>query len=339
MLYFKFFRKTQYFLKETIWRDTISISFSKQTMTILVLSFFVFAFNISKANAQLQEKALLTVGNESSVEIIKNITEYTPFLEENTDELIDFLNGEDSGLIEKPTIQETIQSPNSYTVQKGETLSQIAAKFNLHVATIIEASDLTISEISNLQPGTVLTIPPYDTSTSMAWLDEINRIKVEKEAKAKAEADKIAKQRAALATKTKKTGSSKLTSGATYSGAENSNFIVPISSKGITRGISRGHTGIDYRADTGTPVTAANNGTIIEITAGWSGGWGNSVVISHGNGITTRYAHLSRSSVSVGQLVGQGAIIGYSGSTGFSTGPHLHFEARRNGSVINPFSL
>jgi murein DD-endopeptidase MepM/ murein hydrolase activator NlpD len=94
------------------------------------------------------------------------------------------------------------------------------------------------------------------------------------------------------------------------------------------------HPGIDIAAGTGTPIKAAAGG--LALVAGYSGGYGNLIVIDHGNGIATAYAHQSSLAASVGQQVGQGQVIGYVGSTGFSTGPHLHFEVRVNGSPVDP---
>ncbi len=99
-------------------------------------------------------------------------------------------------------------------------------------------------------------------------------------------------------------------------------------------GTKRLHAGIDLGAASGTPIAAAAGGTVIH--AGTYGGYGNAVIISHGNGISTLYAHQSKIGVSNGQQVGRGEIIGYVGSTGNSTGPHLHLEVRVNGSAVNP---
>ena len=94
------------------------------------------------------------------------------------------------------------------------------------------------------------------------------------------------------------------------------------------------HTGIDLRASTGTKVYAANKGTVT--TSGYSSAWGNYIIINHGGGYTTLYAHLSRRNVSKGATVKQGTVIGKSGNTGYSTGPHLHFEINQNGTSKNP---
>lgn len=98
----------------------------------------------------------------------------------------------------------------------------------------------------------------------------------------------------------------------------------------------RTHTGIDIGAPTGTPIKAAAAGTVS--FSGWKGTLGYLVVLSHGNGIQTYYAHCSKLLVSKGQTVSKGQLIAKMGSTGRSTGPHLHFEIRVNGSSINPQS-
>lgn len=98
------------------------------------------------------------------------------------------------------------------------------------------------------------------------------------------------------------------------------------------------HTGLDYEAAMSTPIKAANSGKVIY--TGWYGGYGKVVIIDHGSctgaPTTSLYAHMSRPKVSVGQNVVKGQIIGLSGSTGYSTGPHLHFEIRINGKPQNP---
>ena len=114
-------------------------------------------------------------------------------------------------------------------------------------------------------------------------------------------------------------------------------FIWPTSGT-LTSGFGwrwgRMHEGIDIAAPTGTPISAAASGTVIH--AGWMGGYGNLVVIDHGNGLATAYGHQSSIAVGSGTYVSQGQTIGYVGSTGHSTGPHLHFEVRVNGSPVDP---
>ena len=99
-------------------------------------------------------------------------------------------------------------------------------------------------------------------------------------------------------------------------------------------GVRKMHTGVDISAATGVPIRAADGGTVI--WAARRGGYGNCVVLDHGGGMSTVYGHCSQLRVSAGQEVRKGEVIGLVGSTGLSTGPHLHFEVRRNGSPVNP---
>jgi murein DD-endopeptidase MepM/ murein hydrolase activator NlpD len=96
------------------------------------------------------------------------------------------------------------------------------------------------------------------------------------------------------------------------------------------------HKGQDIAAPTGTPISATADGVVV--VAGWVKGYGNGIYIDHGNGITTRYGHLSRIDVVVGQTVKRGGHLGLVGSTGRSTGPHLHYEVRINGQPTSPLN-
>lgn len=101
-------------------------------------------------------------------------------------------------------------------------------------------------------------------------------------------------------------------------------------------GYRRFHAGIDFGVGHGTVIRAADSGTVI--FAGWYGGYGRSVIIDHGNNLTTLYAHTSAVYISEGQAVQRGQAIAAVGSTGLSTGPHLHFEVRENGTPVNPLN-
>ena len=100
-------------------------------------------------------------------------------------------------------------------------------------------------------------------------------------------------------------------------------------------GDSRFHAGVDIGASSGTPVACAGNGTVI--SAGWNGGYGNCVIVDIGNGLSAVYAHLSAINVSSGETVAAGQTVGAVGSTGDSTGSHLHYEVRLYGSPVSPY--
>ena len=102
-------------------------------------------------------------------------------------------------------------------------------------------------------------------------------------------------------------------------------------------GYARMHKGVDLAASYGAPIAAAAPGKVI--AAGWAGGYGREVIIAHAGGIQTRYGHMSRLAAAVGQTVSQGQVIGYVGSSGLSTGPHVHYEVLKNGRPVNPMSV
>lgn len=102
-------------------------------------------------------------------------------------------------------------------------------------------------------------------------------------------------------------------------------------------GYERFHAGVDLGASWGSPIVAAADGRVL--SAGWRGGYGRAVEIVHVSGIETLYGHMSRIAAAPGELVRQGEVIGYVGSSGLSTGPHVHFEVLKNGRAVNPMSV
>lgn len=129
-------------------------------------------------------------------------------------------------------------------------------------------------------------------------------------------------------------------------GEERSGMVAPVPGRMTSRygmrrhpilGYRRMHSGLDFRAAYGTPIVAVTDGTVSG--AGRMGGCGSAVRLNHGDGLQTRYCHMSRMAVRSGQSVRRGQVIGYAGSTGLSTGPHLHYEMYRNGRAIDPSSV
>jgi murein DD-endopeptidase MepM/ murein hydrolase activator NlpD len=100
---------------------------------------------------------------------------------------------------------------------------------------------------------------------------------------------------------------------------------------------TRFHAGLDIGASWGTPIVAAGDGEVV--AAGWAGGYGREVRIAHAGGLVSLYGHMSSIAASPGTYVRQGQVIGYVGSSGLSTGPHVHFEVRENGTPVNPLGV
>lgn len=119
---------------------------------------------------------------------------------------------------------------------------------------------------------------------------------------------------------------------------------MPVAARALTSGFGlrfhpllnerRAHLGVDLAAASGSPIVATSPGVVS--AEGYYGGYGDLVVINHGGGVETRYGHMSRSNVVAGQHVQRGDVIGYVGSTGLSTGPHLHYEVRIDGQAVDP---
>ena len=101
-------------------------------------------------------------------------------------------------------------------------------------------------------------------------------------------------------------------------------------------GTTKYHSGMDIAVDSGTPIHAADSGTVVY--SGWLGGYGNCIMIDHGGGLVTLYAHNSALNVGEGQYVSKGTVVAYAGSTGYSTGPHCHFEVRLHGELTEPLN-
>lgn len=185
-----------------------------------------------------------------------------------------------------------------HTVAKGETLQGIAVKYKADIDDILSAND--IDEGAKLAIGERLMIPGGNLSS---------------ETKPKGSSG------------SSKGGYSNMPSVAGY-------FKNPVPGGIKTRGVKPGHKGVDIAAPIGTPIHAAAEGTVLIARNGWNGGFGNYVVIQHPNGVKTLYGHMSRLGTTPGARVAQGETIGYVGSTGRSTGPHLHLETI---GARNPF--
>ena len=184
-----------------------------------------------------------------------------------------------------------------HTVEKGQTLQSIANKYKVSLRDILDANDLDLD--AKLAIGEKLMIPGGGILTET-----------------KPGGDKGTTNKPKT---TKSDPSSKIASVAGY-------FKNPVPGSIKSRGVKPGHKGVDMAAPTGTPIYAAAGGTVLIARNGYNGGFGNYVVIQHSNGTKTLYAHMSKLGTTPGAKASQGELIGYVGSTGHSTGPHLHFE-------------
>lgn len=191
-----------------------------------------------------------------------------------------------------------------HKVVKGETLSKIAAKYSVEVDAIIDANKL--ASASDIAPGEMLMIPG---------------------------GKKIYEQPAYTVTKSYTAPTTKPT---VTSVSGTGKMVWPNSCQRISQYYGWRHSGLDIACPQGSGIYAANAGRVITAQGGWNGGYGNYVIIDHGGGVQTLYGHLSAIYVSKGESVSRGQLIGAEGSTGRSTGPHLHFEVRINGSRVNP---
>lgn len=240
----------------------------------------------------------------------------------------------------------------THTVVAGDSLYGIAKKYKLSAETVMFANGLERNP-DLLRLGQKLTILPIDgIYHTVAKNDTIDKIaktyKVTADAIIKYALNKLDARNPTIVAgqklivpggkKTIPVPQVQVYRGAVPAGAKKGTgrFVWPTSGY-VTQGFKPYHRALDIARAIGTPVKASDSGYVV--VAGWSNvGYGNYIVIDHGNGFQTLYGHLSRIFVQPGDVVGQGAIIGHMGNTGRSTGPHLHFEIRKGGVQLNPLS-
>ena len=262
----------------------------------------------------------------------------------------------------------TTYTVSDYTVQSGDALFSIAKQFNIKPETLLWAnSDILKDSPDSLRVGQKLKVPPTDgvyyqvvtgdtlesiSKKFSATLDDVlnwpgNDIDLTSQQVVPGDyvmvpgghrefvqwlIPTVARGKSGTAT----IGGSACGGGPVGSTA----FIWPTGNHFVSGNeYWSGHLGIDIAAGMGAPVWAADAGVVTIAQGGWNGGYGNVVMIDHGNGWITVYGHLSQINVTACQGVSQGQGIGLAGSTGNSTGSHLHFETRLNGGFINPWSV
>ncbi len=243
-------------------------------------------------------------------------------------------------------VNETI---SVYEVKKGDTIASVATLFNVSKNTIVWANDIKNNTIR--QGDTLVILPITGIKYTVKKGDTVASITK----KYKGDIDDVARYNGISKDALLAVGESivipegesnvdipkqnivkngKKNNVATLATAAASFFVKPLASFVKTQGI-HGHNGVDLATKIGSPIVAVSNGTVlVSKMGGWNGGYGNMIIIGHKNNIQTLYAHLMDVYVAQGAIVEQGQIIGTVGSTGHSTGPHLHIEVR---GAVNPF--
>jgi murein DD-endopeptidase MepM/ murein hydrolase activator NlpD len=233
----------------------------------------------------------------------------------------------------------------NYTIRRGDTVSKIAANHAISLDAIIASNG--IANAKRLYEGQVIRIPnmdgiPYTVRSGDTLLKISSGMGVPLAAILDAND---------IQSDTITPGTTLFIPGARMRSEDlklalGELFIYPIRGRLTSpfgwrndpiSGVRRYHAALDLAANTGTPVKAAMEGKVA--TVGYNGTYGKFIILSHGNGFQTMYAHLSVTSVTQGSTVQQGTKIGEVGSTGYSTGPHLHFAVYKNGRAVNPFDL
>lgn len=242
-----------------------------------------------------------------------------------------------------------------HEVQTGESVGLIAEKYQITVATVLWANNLTAR--SYIRPGDKLKILPVsgvvhkvkkgETIAKIAKLYGSEAGKIIKFNKLKEDGSDIVVGEELLVPNGVQPAPVYVAPVRRYAvlsdisappsvSAIGSGYLWPTAVRRITQYFGWRHTGVDVAGPMGTAIYATQSGRVIKSQCGWNGGYGCYIIIDHGNGINTLYGHNSRLYVSVGEEVVQGQTISLMGSTGRSTGPHLHFEVRVNGVRKNP---
>lgn len=322
--------------------------FINTQFALIVIAFFVLSLNVVSSPVTVDAaliNPLLDYNPIAVAQVSQAVSPYVPIINEEdpkvlADQVLSAVVGPETAYLPKPMLVETIDHQTAdrirrglrretvtHKVAQGETLGKIASDYGVNVATLLDQNGLKPEDTLKIKAGMELSIPPENTTSSLAWLDQLHEVDRQK----REAADKA--RRAQLA-KNSRGRKGVVLAADSDQPVGSGNFRKPIGS-----GCYNGYHwwAIDCPADPGTGVRAAAGGVVIKADgAGYNGGYGDVVEIDHGNGWLTLYAHLSRINVGPGERVAAGEVIAGSGNTGNSTGPHLHFEIQKDGRRLNP---
>lgn len=321
-------------------------------MVAISAVFFIFSsfgpmYNLTEGNFGYEPVGLIDFANQGTDRILADIITEDGFL------LKPALNSTEG---DRSTANEIF----AYEVEPGDTLSSLAQRFGIKKETLIMENNLW--NINHLRTGMTLNILPVDgISHVIKKGDTVGKIakKYEVEVEDIVRQNQLEDEEVLLADSAliipggKKSvippvvnyGSSAPANPTiySYSGGGSGRLIWPtLGSAKLTQGFHGGHYAIDIGNRSKGPIFAAAGGKVIKATYGWGGGYGNHVIIDHGNGMQTLYAHNEKLYVTNGQYVDQGQTIGWMGRSGRVYGPtgiHLHFEVRINGVKYNPMNF
>ena len=330
----------------------VFIKDNAKRLCIIIVSAVVFGtvlfFSINLINHHINHTGPVLLDSDSATDI-ENLNKLMAKFA--LDGSVDY--DESGNLLDVESASKTVNftqpvSYQTYKVRSGDTISGIAKKFGLtNISTLISVND--IGNVRQLAAGQKLKIPSIDgiiytvkKGDSLSSITEKYKISLEQLLDVNE-----------LSSETLTAGQQLFLPGAAMDASALRNamgelFKLPISAKfrwsspygnriDPIAGVQSFHTGTDMACPTGTPILAAMSGKVT--TTGLNRVYGNYVIIDHGNGYQTLYAHMSKIIASKGQWVSQGTRIGLVGSTGYSTGPHLHFTVYKNGKLIDPMTV
>ena len=336
--------------------DDSALSRLARKTVALTMAFFIFSmfgplYNLTEGSIAYEEMA------------------YMDFVEQGTEGILSDIMTED-GFLLKPALNSTEGDRSTaneifaYEVQPGDTLSSLAQRFSVKKETLMMENDLW--NANSLRSGMTLKILPVDGISHVVQKgDTVEKIAKKYEVEAEEiirqnqlETDDVLladtaliipggkKEVAPPVTTTTYAGGNTAPSNPSaysYSGSSSGRLIWPtLGAAKLTQGFRSGHYAIDIANRAKGPIFAAAGGRVIKAAYGWNGGYGNYIIIDHGNGMQTLYAHNEKLYVTEGQYVDQGQTISWMGNTGRVygvTGIHLHFEVRINGVKYNPMNF